>query len=131
MAIKSRNKVSAEFSMSSLTDIIFLLLIFFMLTSTLVKIQPFELPKADSKTVAPTSIVVSIDKKGKYTLNSKTITQSSLIGAVSSKVKEIGARDATITIVAEVGVPWKKVSQLMTLASQLQTRAIIATEPPE
>ncbi len=102
-----------------------------MLTSTLVKIQPFELPKADSKTVAPTSIVVSIDKSGKYTLNSKNITQSSLIGAVSSKVKEIGARDATITIVAEVGVPWKKVSQLMTLASQLQTRAIIATQPPE
>ena len=45
--------------MSSLTDIIFLLLIFFMLTSNFVKIQPFELPESDSKTVAPTSAVVT------------------------------------------------------------------------
>ncbi|MCB0682601.1 MAG: biopolymer transporter ExbD, partial [Saprospiraceae bacterium] len=57
MALKKRSKVSAEFSMSSLTDIIFLLLIFFMLTSNFVKIQPFELPESDSKTVAPTSAV--------------------------------------------------------------------------
>ena len=64
MGIKRRNKVSAEFSMSSLTDIIFLLLIFFMLTATLVKIQPFDLPESDSKTVAAVSAVVSIDLAG-------------------------------------------------------------------
>ena len=69
MGLKKRNKVSAEFSMSSLTDIIFLLLIFFMLTSNFVQIQPFELPESDSKTVAATSIVVSIEKDGTHTLN--------------------------------------------------------------
>ena len=71
VGLKKRNKVSAEFSMSSLTDIIFLLLIFFMLTSTLVKIQPFDLPKSDSKTVASTSVVVTVDKGGKHTLNNE------------------------------------------------------------
>ena len=52
MGLKKRTKVSAEFSMSSLTDIIFLLLIFFMLTSTLVQIPPFDLPEAESELVA-------------------------------------------------------------------------------
>ena len=55
MGLKKRGKVSAEFSMSSLTDIIFLLLIFFMLTSKLVVIDPYELPESDSTTVAPVS----------------------------------------------------------------------------
>ncbi|MEZ4907473.1 MAG: biopolymer transporter ExbD [Saprospiraceae bacterium] len=49
MGLKKRNKTSAEFSMSSLTDIIFLLLIFFMLTASMVQIN-FEIPESNSKT---------------------------------------------------------------------------------
>ena len=78
MGLKRRNKVSAEFSMSSLTDIIFLLLIFFMLTSTLVKIQPFELPESDAKTVAPTSVVVRIEKNGTHRIGDKEIASRAL-----------------------------------------------------
>jgi len=59
--MKKRNKVSAEFSMSSLTDIIFLLLIFFMLTSSMVNVN-MELPVSDSKTVAPTDLAVMLYK---------------------------------------------------------------------
>ena len=47
MGLKKRSGVSAEFSLASATDVIFLLLLFFMLTSTLVKIQPFDLPTQD------------------------------------------------------------------------------------
>ena len=61
--MKKRNKVSAEFSMSSLTDIIFLLLIFFMLTSQAVQIN-VDLPQSDSKVVAPTDLAVQIFKNG-------------------------------------------------------------------
>ena len=59
--MKKRNKVSAEFSMSSLTDIIFLLLIFFMLTSSMVQIN-MPLPESDSVTVAPTDLSVMLFK---------------------------------------------------------------------
>ncbi len=61
--MKKRNKVSAEFSMSSLTDIIFLLLIFFMLTSSMVQIN-MPLPVSDSVTVAPTDLSVMLFKDG-------------------------------------------------------------------
>ena len=69
MALKKRNKVTAEFNMSSLTDIIFLLLIFFMLTSNIVQIKPFDLPISDSQTVAPTNIVVQLERNGNTSVN--------------------------------------------------------------
>lgn len=130
MGLKKRAKVSAEFSMSSLTDIIFLLLIFFMLTSTLVKIQPFELPKSDSKTVASTSLVVQVEKKGKMTLNNKDISMRGLRGGLRKEIaKEEDRRNITVTIVAETGVKFDKVVEIMEVASALKLKAIIATEP--
>ena len=132
MGIKKRNKISAEFSMSSLTDIIFLLLIFFMLTSTLIRIQPFDLPESSSKTVAPTSITVSIDKKGTYMVNNVEHPAGRIKSEVLKSIQGLGDPDSkTITIVAEVGVPWRKVSEIVKIASELRTRAIIATQNTE
>lgn len=116
--------------MSSLTDIIFLLLIFFMLTSTLVKIQPFDLPESDSKTVASTSIVVTIEKSGKYTLNNKEISGSALERGLRQKVSESDNKDnLSVTIVAEVGTPFDNVVRVMNIAARLRVKAIIATQP--
>ncbi|MFK7933632.1 MAG: ExbD/TolR family protein [Saprospiraceae bacterium] len=130
MGLKKRAKVSAEFSMSSLTDIIFLLLIFFMLTSTLVKIQPFDLPKSDSKTVAATSVVVQLEKDGKMTLNNKDISIRALNRGLRTEIaKEEDRRNITVTIVAETGVAFDKVVEIMEVASKLKLKAIIATEP--
>ena len=130
MGLKKRAKVSAEFSMSSLTDIIFLLLIFFMLTSTLVKIQPFDLPESDSKTVAATSVVVQLEKSGKMTLNNKDISMGALNRGLRNEIaKEEDRNNITVTIVAETGVAFDKVVQIMEKASQLKLKAIIATQP--
>ena len=130
MGLKKRNKVSAEFSMSSLTDIIFLLLIFFMLTSTLVKIQPFPLPKSDSKTVASTSVVVTIEQNGTFTLNNKEISPLALERALRQQVRTMENRDnVAVTIVAEVGTPFDEVVRVMNIAAKLKVKAIIATEP--
>jgi biopolymer transport protein ExbD len=130
MGIKKRSKVSAEFSMSSLTDIIFLLLIFFMLTSTLVKIQPFELPESDSKTVAPTSAVITVDRSGQFTLNNKAMPLSSIERELRSVVRTMGNReDASVTIVAEKGVPFDNVVKIMEVAGRLRINAILATQP--
>ena len=130
MGLNKRSKVSAEFSMSSLTDIIFLLLIFFMLTSTLVRIHPFDLPKSDSKTVASTSIVVQIDKNRNFTLNNKDISPRALERALAAeKRKAKNKNNVSVTIVAEVGVPFDEVVKVMTAAAKNQLKAIIATEP--
>ena len=132
MGLKKRSKVSAEFSMSSLTDIIFLLLIFFMLTSSLVKFDQFDLPRSDTKAIAPTSITVTLNKEGKYTLNSKSLPKSALKGAINrAKNSTDHQENATLTIVAEVGVPFEKVVDLMGIANQLRMKAILATQPTE
>ena len=130
MGLKNQSKVSAEFSMSSLTDIIFLLLIFFMLTSSLVKIDPFDLPVSDSKTVAPVSVVVSIDKSGKWKLNGETIKKAALPAGLKIKIREAKKKeDVTLTIVAETGVPFTKVEEVMKLAAENRIKAMIATQP--
>tara|TARA_Y100000385_G_C13083256_1_gene635046 strand:- start:1945 stop:2340 length:396 start_codon:yes stop_codon:yes gene_type:complete len=129
VAVKSRNKVSAEFSMSSLTDIIFLLLIFFMLTSSMIQIN-VKLPESESKTVAPTDYTVMMTKDGKVTYNGKSARLRDIEGIVRRAVSDDTNKDnATIAIIAEVGVPWQKVNEVMSIASKLKMRAIIATQP--
>lgn len=129
MAIKRRNKVNAEFSMSSLTDIIFLLLIFFMLTSSLVQIN-MDLPVSDSKTVAPSDISVMMTKSGDLSLNGKATTLRSLKGKIQSLLATMENRkNATVTIIAEKNVPWSKTTDIVKIANELKCRAIIATQP--
>jgi biopolymer transport protein ExbD len=129
MAVKKRNKVSAEFSMSSLTDIIFLLLIFFMLTSSMIQIN-MQLPESSSKTVAPTDYTVMMTVDGKVSFNGKPASFNQIESLIKQAVaKDSNKKNATVAIVSEVGVPWKKVADVMEIASKLQMRAIIATQP--
>lgn len=133
MGLKKRNKVSAEFSMSSLTDIIFLLLIFFMLTSTLVSPNALnlKLPSSSAKTVAPASIAVSITKEGQFYLEGKKIAKSSLERNLRGRVRKEGgdSKKITVTIVAETGTGIENVVTVMDVAMRLKVNAILATEP--
>lgn len=131
MGLKKRNKVSAEFSMSSLTDIIFLLLIFFMLTSTLVSQNALnlKLPSSNSQTVAPQSIAVSIEKSGRFYVNGTRTSSGKLMGAIRSRSRQ--EPNASITILAEQGTPIEYVVQVMDISNQLKISAILATEPPK
>ncbi|MFZ1703487.1 MAG: biopolymer transporter ExbD [Saprospiraceae bacterium] len=128
MSVKKRNKVSAEFNMSSLTDIIFLLLIFFMLTSNLVQIN-VSLPKSESKTIAPSDLPVMLTVDGKITVVGKLSSEATMEKDIAVAVRNSNNKDnATVTIISEVGVPWKKVHDIMKIASGLKIKAIIATE---
>ena len=133
MGLKRRNKVSAEFSMSSLTDIIFLLLIFFILTSSLVSPNALnlKLPSSGSKTVAPSTISVSITKSGEWYVDNKVTSKGSVKSTVRQKMKEEGkpSNELTLVIVAEMGVPIENVVFLMDLATKLNINAILATDP--
>jgi len=132
MGLKRRSKATAEFSMSSMTDIIFLLLIFFMLTSTLVSQNALnlKLPSSSSTTVAPPSMAVSITKDGKFYYNATAMPKESIERNIIRELSESKAKDrTTLTIVAEKAVPIEYVVEIMDLANRLGINAILATEP--
>ena len=118
--------------MSSLTDIIFLLLIFFMLTSTLVSPNALnlKLPSSSSKTVAPASIPVSIEKSGKFYIGTNKVSKSRLQSELRKRIRqEKNKKDVTITINAEKGVAIEHVVKVMDVAMKLGVNAILATDP--
>ena len=130
MGLKRSNRANAQFNMSSLTDIIFLLLIFFMLTSNFVQIRPFDLPQSDSQTVAPTNIVVELERAGDVRVNNIEVSESVMLRALEDALEEVNDQaNATVTIVAETGVPFSRITPVMNLAASRRARAIIATEP--
>ena len=130
MALKKRSGVSAEFSIASATDVIFLLLLFFMLTSTLVKIEPFKLPESDSKTVAPVDVILTIEKNGDHKLNNEPIDPTAVARALSAIVLNADDKsEATLTIVAEIGTPFIMVVDAMEAAASNKYKAILATQP--
>ena len=131
MGLKKRSKVSAEFSMSSLTDIIFLLLIFFMLTAATVQIN-FEIPESNSRTVAPATMAVTLFLDGTYTFNGRNIDKDEIPQKISETLSELDTEEfenATLTIIAEKGITWKQIYEQMDYANQNKIRAIIATQP--
>ena len=87
MNIRGRNKVDPSFNMSSMTDIVFLLLIFFMLTSTLVTVNAIDvlLPKAGGKTENKGTVAVSITKEAKFYMNGDEVSQANLESALKKQ----------------------------------------------
>ncbi len=132
MALKRRNKTSAEFSMASLTDVIFLLLIFFVLTSKLVRITPFELPESDSKTLAPVTVVVEVGEDGRYKLSGKTMGRRQLEASLRKQLKGVkNSRDITLTIAAQKDQAFDRVIDVIEIAGKLKVKAILATQPKQ
>jgi biopolymer transport protein ExbD len=129
MAIKRRNKVSAEFNMSSMTDLVFLLLIFFMITSTLVSPNAIKLflPSSSSKTPSPQTIAVSIDKDIKYYVGDKEFEFNAIEGELLAQLANI--KDATIVLNVDKSVPTEYLVKVMDIANRNQFKMILATAP--
>lgn len=132
MAMKKRNKVSAEFSMSSLTDIIFLLLIFFMLTSTLVAPNAinFNLPGSSQKRVTTSKSIdeIRINNTGRYYYNNRSITLVEL----ESQLQRLGAGKAakseSVLIVIDKGAKVEDVVAVMDLTLKFEINRVLAPE---
>jgi len=129
MNLRGRNKVSAEFNMSSMTDIVFLLLIFFMLTSTMVTTNALDLvlPKAKGKTDSNKNIAISINKKLEFFIDKEAVPESEL----ESKLLSIMAADANKAIIlrAEEGVPIEKAVNVLDIANRNQIKVVLAVRP--
>lgn len=129
MNLKARNTRKVEFSMSSMTDIVFLLLIFFMLTSTLVSPNALKLllPKSTGQTLAKQSISVSIDKDLNLYVGQDLVSEAEL----QSNLNAIANTDAEATVVlnADKSVPIEQVVNVMSMANKLKLKMILATQP--
>ncbi|MCA0153955.1 ExbD/TolR family protein [Winogradskyella vincentii] len=129
MNIRGRNKVTPEFNMASMTDIVFLLLIFFMIASTLVTTNAIDiiLPKASGKTENKRSVAVSIKKDLTYYIDQRrvgeSILENELITALSDQEKP------TIVLRAEKSVPVENVVKVMDIANRNKFKVILAVKP--
>jgi len=125
MNLRGRNKVNPNFNMSSMTDIVFLLLIFFMLTSTLVTVNAIDilLPKAGGKTENKTSISVSITNKSLFFIDKTEVREINLENEI---LKLVGADKAkTVVIRGDKDVPYKNVMKIIDIANRNKLKMIL------
>jgi len=129
MAIKSRNKISPNFNMSSMTDIVFLLLIFFMLTSTLVSPNALKLllPSSDSKTLAKQTVSVSIKTVGEYYVNQSRVSFEELEPTLLQAIA--GKEDPSIILHVNKTLPIEEAVKVMDIASKNRIKMVLATTP--
>lgn len=129
MNLRGRNKVSAEFSMSSMTDIVFLLLVFFLLTSPAITPEALDLilPKAKGKTSNVQKASVSITKEGAYYVNKERVSEYS----IESELKKTlaGQDEPTIILRAEEGVPIEDAVFVMDIANRNSFKVVLAVRP--
>jgi len=135
MNLKSRSKVSAEFSMSSMTDLVFLLLIFFMLTSTLVTSSALDviLPKSKAQSVNKAQITVTIKPVApnsdslKVSVNDEELTMAYVEARILALAD--GDPESIIILRADESVPTGKTVQIMDMAYRNRLKMVLATDP--
>ena len=129
MNLRGRNKVSAEFSMSSMTDIVFLLLVFFLLTSPAITPDALDLilPKAQGKTSNVQKASVSITKDGAYYVDKERVSEYSIEKEL--KIILAGQDEPTIILRAEEGVPIEDAVFVMDIANRNKYKVVLAVRP--
>ncbi len=128
MAIRSRNKVSTNLNMASMTDIVFLLLVFFIIASTLISPNALEvlLPKATSVAQPqPQTVNVSITQDLKYFVNKDEVTEQEIEAKLLAMVA--GEKNPGIILRAEKSVPIENVVVIMDIANRNKLKLVLAT----
>ena len=135
MAIKSRNKVEPTFNSSSMSDLVFLLLIFFMLTSTLVAPNAIKLmlPSSNSKTMAKQTVTVYVNEEYKYFVDETPVEEALLMELINA---EIGNdNQATVVLRSDKTVPVQYIVNVIDAVNDINNatgnnhKVILATAP--
>ncbi len=136
MAIKRNTKVLSEFSMSSMTDIVFLLLIFFLVTSTLVNPNALKLllPKSTGQVSAKATVSVSIkhyQETGTFTYHINGEQTPVRFDQIEGELNGLlmTEEDPTFSIYSDETVPIGEVVKLMNIAKRNHYKVILATSP--
>jgi len=131
MKLQRNNKVNPMFQMSSLTDIIFLLLIFFMLTSNLVAPNAIsvKLPSATGQTLSKQSITVSVTSDNKFYVEEELVPREGLEAALVGAINSLGEEDPAVVLRADKETDHEYVIDVLKLGPKLDIKVILATQP--
>lgn len=131
MNLKSRNKIDASFSMSSMTDIVFLLLIFFLLTSSLIPTNVLELklPSADGETLQQEQVIVSINNDGQFFVGENPIDKQQLESSLNELMRNLP--EGGFILQAEENTYTKDIVYVMDIANRNKYKMVLATQPHE
>ena len=135
MAIETRNKRSVQFSMASMSDLVFLLLIFFMLTSTLVAPNAIKLllPQSSSKTLAKQTITVYVNDRSEYFIGEMPVKEEQLEPLLSSELA--GQYEGAVVLRADQSVAVQYVVNVIDAVNRINDKydtkhkVIMATRP--
>lgn len=136
MALKRRSKISPNFSMASMTDVIFLLLIFFMITSTAVSPNSIKvlLPQGKQQTSTKTLARVVIDKDLNYYGAFGQDKEKPLqLNELTPFLQECAAKDPEmfVALYADETVPYGEIVKILNIANENHFKMVLATRPPE
>lgn len=129
MNIRGRNKISAEFNMASMTDIVFLLLIFFMITSSFVTTSALDilLPKAEGKIENKKAVSITITKNLDYFIDNKPSSLETVEQELAALLKS--EENPSLILRAEEGVPIEYAVTIMDIANRNKYKVILAVRP--
>jgi len=130
MNLNTKHKVQAAFSMSSMTDIIFLLLIFFMLTASFVTPSglPVNLPSSKSSTIVMQKVSVTITKDLRYFVNDQRTNIRRLPDDLQSALK---GQEGIVVLHVDKSVPTEHLINVASIATSLKAKVSVATTPME
>lgn len=129
MKLKRRNKASSAFNMASLTDIIFLLLIFFVINSEMPNALKLILPNASGKTPASKSITVALSNDLQYVVNSQNVPFDQVKSTLQSEINKSSSTEPTVVLKIDKDVSLERTVELLDIGNQLQVPMILATKP--
>lgn len=134
--IRSQNKIRIETNSSSMSDLVFLLLIFFMITSTLISPNAVKLllPESSSKTMAKQNVTVYIDDSYNFYVGENAVGTDQLQPAIAAGI-EPGVDDACVVLRADKTVPVQYVVNVIDAVNEINAasgskhKVILATSP--
>jgi len=132
MNLRSRRKVSAEVNMSSMTDLVFLLLIFFILASTLVTSSALDiiLPKSGAQTVKKKNITLTVNEDLEFDLNGSIIGYDQVESRLKAAASELSADEEPVIVLrADQSIPTGETVRILDIGYRNNMRMIIATDP--
>jgi len=129
MDFKTRNKITPNFNMSSMTDVVFLLLIFFMIASTLAKnlnTIDVKLPQAKGKSENRENISVSIDSKNRFYIDGEFVSKKNIKDELITKLSKSNKR--VIILRSDSKVPIKEIVYVMDIANKNSIKVVLAVK---
>jgi len=131
MRFKGRNQIRPEFNMSSMTDVVFLLLIFFMIASTLAKqlnTIDVKLPQADGKTENRNTVAVTITNSNQFYLNADRVSKRNLEQNLINALTVM--KTTSIVLRTEEKVSIDQVVYVMNIANKNGIKVVLAVDSP-